>query len=225
MTSRLKVAAFGLVLMAVLALPAAAATPDIRTVTVVGSGEAEPEGLPGEWTLVVSVEHERARTALRNAAAAVGRTRSTLRAAGITDFQTDEMSLDAAIARDERVSLRGFEASTKIELAVSDVQRAATVLDRVRAAGVTQIFGPVASEEASKELARRALADGYNDAVEKAKRLAAKAGVTLGPALTIDERRTDVPLGPIIYGPGQYPRPEAPSRDVYATVTVTFAIS
>jgi uncharacterized protein YggE len=74
-------------------------------------------------------------------------------------------------------------------------------------------------------LAGRARADGYDDAVEKAKRLAAKAGVTLGPALTIDERRTDVPLGPIIYGPGLYPRPEAPSRDVYATVTVTFAIS
>src|SRR5512132_516114 len=60
MTSRLKVVAFGLVLMAVLALPAAAATPETRTITVVGSGEAEPEGLPGEWTLVVSVEHARA---------------------------------------------------------------------------------------------------------------------------------------------------------------------
>jgi uncharacterized protein YggE len=222
--SRLKLVAFGLVLIAALALPAAAATPETRTITVVGSGEAELEGLPGEWTLVVSVEHERARTALRNAAAAVGRTQSTLRAAG-TDFHTGEMALDAAIARDERVSLRGFEASTKIELALDDVQRAATVLDRVRAAGVTHVFGPAASDETSKELTRRALADGFDDAVEKAKRLTAKAGATLGPVLTIDERRTDAPLGPVFYAPGRYPRPEAPSRDVYVTVTVTFAIS
>jgi uncharacterized protein len=223
--SHLKLSAFGLVLMAVLTLPAAAATPETRTITVVGSGEAEPEGLPGEWTLIVSVEHERARTALRNAAAAVGRTQSTLRAASITDFHTGEMALDAAIVRDERLSLRGFEASTKTELSVAEVQRAATILDRVRAAGVTHIFESVEPEEASKELTRRALADGFDDAVEKAKRLAAKAGVTLGPVLTIDERRTDVPVAPIFYGLGRYPRPEAPSRDVYATVTVTFAIS
>jgi uncharacterized protein len=221
-----KLAAIGLVLLAVLALPAAAATPDARTITVVGNGEAEPEGLPGEWTLVVSVEHERARTALRNATAAVSRIQSTLRAAGVADFHAGEMSLDAAIARDERLSLRGFEASTQIELTLPDVQRAATLLDRARAAGVTQIFGPVASEETSKELTRRALADGFDDAVEKARRLAAKAGVTLGPALTIDERRTDQPFGPIFYGPGSpYPRATAPSRDVYANVTVTFAIS
>lgn len=223
--SHLRLAAFGLVLTAILALPAAAATPDMRTITVVGSGEAEPEGLPGEWTLIVSVEHERARTALRNAKAALTRTQAALRAGGMTDFRTGETTLDAEVARDERNSLRGFRASTQIELTLADVQRAATLLDRAQAAGVTQVFGPVESEETSKELTRRALADGFDDAVEKAKRLAAKAGVTLGPALTIDERRTDSPFGPIIYAPGQYPRPSAPSRDVYATVTVTFAIS
>jgi uncharacterized protein YggE len=223
--SRLRLAAFGLVLTAVLAIPAAAATPDTRTITVVGSGEAEPEGLPGEWTLIVSVEHERARTALRNARAALARTQAALRAGGVADFHTGETTLEAAVARDERNSLRGFNAATQIELALADPQRAATLLDRAQAAGVTQIFGPDPSEESSKELTRRALADGFDDAVEKAKRLAAKAGVTLGPAITIDERRTESPFGPIIYAPGQYPRPTAPSRDVYVTVTVTFAVS
>jgi uncharacterized protein len=223
--SYLRLAALGLVLVAVLALPAAAATPDTRTITVVGSGEAEPEGLAGEWTLIVSSEHERARTALRNAKAALTRTQAALRTGGVTDLHTGETTLEAEVARDERNSLRGFRASTQIELTLADPQRAATLLDRAQAAGVTQIFGPVESEETSKELTRRALADGFDDAVEKAKRLAAKAGVTLGPALTIDERRTDSPFGPIIYAPGQYPRPSAPSRDVYATVTVTFAVS
>jgi uncharacterized protein YggE len=222
---QVKLAAFGLVLLAVLALPAAAATPDTRTITVVGSGEAEPEGLAGQWTLIVSVEHERARTALRNAKAALIRTQAALRAGGATEFHTGETTLEAAVARDERNSLRGFHAATQIELALADPQRAATLLDRAQAAGVTQIFGPDPSEETTKELTRRALADGFDDALEKAKRLAAKAGVTLGPAITIDERRTDVPFGPIFYGPGQYPRPEPPSRDVYATVTVTFAVS
>jgi uncharacterized protein YggE len=220
-----KLAAFGLVLLAIFALPAAAATPDTRTITVVGSGEAEPEGLPGEWTLVVGVDHERARTALRNAKAALTRTQAALRAGGVTDFHTGETTLEAAVARDERNSFRGFSAATQIELALADPQRAATLLDRAQVAGVTQIFGPDPSEETSKELTRRALADGFDDALEKAKRLAAKAGVTLGPALTIDERRSDVPFGPIFYGPGHYPRPTAPSRDVYVTVTVTFAIS
>lgn len=222
--SRLKLAALGLVLLAVFALPAAAATPDTRTITVVGSGEAEPESLPGEWTLIVGTEHERARTALRNAKAALTRTQAALRSGGVTDFHTGETTLDAAIARDERASLRGFEAATQIELTLADPQRAAAILDRAQAAGVTQIFGPTASEETAKELTRRALADGYDDAVEKAKRLAAKAGVTLGPALTIDERRTASPYGPIFF-PSDYPRPTPPSRDVYVTVTVTFAVS
>jgi uncharacterized protein YggE len=222
---RLKLTAFGLVLLAVLALPAAAAAPDVRTITVVGSGEAEPEGLPGGWTLVVSAEHERAATALRNARAALTRAQSLLRAGGVTDFHTGELSLDAAIGRDERQSLQGFKASSEIELTLDNVQRAATLFDRVRTAGVTQIFGPAASEETTKELTRRALADGYDDAVEKAKRLAAKAGVTLGPALTIEERKSDLPVPPIIYGPTGLPQPAAPSRDVYANVTVTFAVS
>jgi uncharacterized protein len=222
----LKLAAFGLVLLAVLALPAAAATPETRTLTVVGNGEAEPESVPGNWTLVVRVEHESARTAVRNATAALSRTQSILRAAGAADFHTGQMSLNAAVAQDERQSLRGFEASAQIELTVSDAQRAATLLDRVRGAGVSQIFGPAAAEETSKELTQRALEDGFDDAVEKAKRLAAKAGVTLGPVMTIDERRTDAPFPSIVYGPGlPYPRPPAPSDDVYATVTVTFAIS
>jgi uncharacterized protein len=225
-TVPLKLAAFGLVLLAILALPAAAATPDTRTITVVGNGEAEPESVPGTWTLVVRVEHESARTALRNATAALNRTQSILRSAGAAEFHTGEMSLNAAVAQEPRQSLRGFEASTQIELTIPDAQRAATLLDRARGAGVSQIFGPAASGETTKELTRRALEDGFDDAVEEAKRLAAKAGVTLGPVMTIDERRTESPFPPIVLGPGfPYPRPSAPSDDVYATVTVTFAIS
>jgi uncharacterized protein YggE len=223
----LKLAAFGLVLLAILALPAAAATPETRTLTVVGNGEAEPESIPANWTLVVRVEHESARTAVRNATAALSRTQSILRAAGTTEFHIGKMSLNAAVAQQPPPqSLRGFEASTQIEVTLTDVPRAAALLDRVRGAGVSQIFGPVASEETSKELTRRALEDGFDDAVEEAKRLAAKAGVTLGPVLTIDERRTESPFPPNVLGPGfPYPRPSAPSDDVYATVTVTFAIS
>jgi uncharacterized protein YggE len=61
--------------------------------------------------------------------------------------------------------------------------------------------------------------------VQKAKRLAAKAGVTLGPVLTIEERISEAPFPPIVYGPGGPLQPYAPSQDVYAKVTVTFAIS
>lgn len=220
----LRLAAFGVVLLAILALPAAAATPDTRTLTVVGDGEAEPESAPGDWALVVSVEHEQARTALRSARAAVARTQSALRAGGLTAFQTGRMSVNARPAQDPNGSLRGFVASTKIEFALPDAQRAG-LLDRARAAGVTQVYGPVVSEETSQELTRRALDDGFDNAVEKAKRLAAKAGVTLGPVLTIEERRSEAPFPAIVYGPGGPLQLSAPSQDVYATVTVTFAIS
>jgi uncharacterized protein YggE len=137
------------------------------------------------------------------------------------------MSLSAAVAQQPPPqTLRGFEASTRIEVTLADVQLAAILLDQVRGAGVSQIFGPVASEETAKELTRRALEDGFDDAVEEAKRLAAKAGVALGPVMTIDERRTESPFPPLVIGPGfPYPRPSAPSDDVYATVTVTFAVS
>jgi uncharacterized protein YggE len=39
--------------------------------------------------------------------------------------------------------------------------------------------------------------------VQKAKRLAAKAGVTLGPVLTIEERRSEESFPAIVYGPGR----------------------
>jgi uncharacterized protein YggE len=121
-------------------------------------------------------------------------------------------------------SFRGFVASVQIELTVPEVQRAAALLDRVRAAGVTQVHGPVVSEETSKELDRRALADAFKDALEKAHVLAGRAGATLGPAVAINERRDESPSG-VVYAPaGPLPRLFA-SEDVYATVAVTFAIS
>jgi uncharacterized protein len=222
----LKFAAFGLVLLAVLALPAAAATPDARTITVIGNGEAEPESLPGAWTLVVSAENERAGIALRTARAAVARTEAALRASGPAEVRVGRMSLNAQQAPEPSGALRGFVASTQIELTVPDVQRAATLLDRVRLAGVRQVYGPVASDQTSKELTRRALADGFDDAVEKARQLAAKAGVTLGAVLTIEERLNQPTFPAIVYGPGgPLPRFPAPSEDVYANVTVTFAVS
>jgi uncharacterized protein len=223
-----RLVAIALLLLAVLALPAAAATPDTRSITVVGNGEAEPESVPGDWTLVVSVENERAAVALRNARAAVTRTQSALRAGGPAEFHTGRMSLEARQSPEPGggAPLRGFVASTQIELTLPDVQRAATLLDRARLAGVTQVYGPVASEETAKELTRRALADGFDDAVEKARRLAAKAGVALGAVLTIEERVNQPQFPPIIYGPGgPIPRFPAPSEDVYANVTVTFAVS
>lgn len=223
----MKLFAVGLVLAAVLALPAAAATPEMRTITVVGNGEAEAETPSGEWTLVVSVDNERARTALRSATAAVSRVRAALRAAGVTDFHADDVAIAARTAQapDDNTSFRGFVASAEIEFTLADAQRAATLLDRVRTAGVAAIYGPAPAEDTSHDLERRALADGMDDAVEKAKRLAAKAGVTLGAAVTIEERRQESPYGLLVYGPGGPFSRGAPSDDVYASVTVTFAVS
>jgi|Tabmets5t2r1_1033131.scaffolds.fasta_scaffold01344_7 uncharacterized protein len=221
----MKLSVLGLVLAAVLALPAAAATPDTRTITVIGNGEAEPESAPGEWTLVVSVDNERARTALRSATAAVTRVQAALRAAGMTDFHTDRVAIAARTAPDENASFRGFVASTEIEFTIADTHRAAVLLDRVRALGVAAIYGPTPAEGTSQELEQRALADGMDDAVEKARRLAAKAGVTLGPAVTIEERRQESPYPVVLYGPGGPLSRLAPSDDVYASVTVTFAVS
>lgn len=197
----------------------------MRTITVVGSGEAEPESVPGEWTLVVNVENEKARTALRAATAAVTRVETALRAGGVTDFHVDRPRLAARTAADESGSFRGFVASGQIEFTLADAQRAATLLDRVRTAGVAQVYGPAPAEETAEELERRALADGMDDAVEKARRLAAKVGATLGPAIEIQERRNESPYPFVVYGPGGPFLRSAPSDDVYADVTVTFAIS
>jgi uncharacterized protein YggE len=217
--------AAALVTVTLLALPAAAATPDARTITVVGTGEAEPESDPGEWTLVVSNEHVKARTALRATNAALTRVQRALRAGGVAEFQTGALSLSARSSGDQVSSLRGFVASRQIEFSLPDAQRAATVLDRAHAVGARQIYGASPTEEAIAELQRRALADGLDDATEKARRLAAKAGLVLGPILTIDERRNESPYGPGFYPGGAQERFLAPSAEAYATVTVTFAVS
>lgn len=222
---RVALTAAGLVAVTVLALPAAAATPDARTVTVVGTGEAEPESAPGEWTLVVSNEHVKARTALRATNAALTRVEAALRAGGVTEFHTGRLSLYARPSGDQVSSLRGFIASRQVEFTLADASRAAAVLDRAHAAGARQIYGAAPTEEATAELQRRALADGLDDATEKARRLAAKAGLALGPILTINEGRPESPYGPNFYPGGPAERSFAPSADAYASVTVTFAVS
>ena len=164
---------------------------------------------------------------MRTASTSLARVQAALRAAGVTDFHADRVAVAArtAPAPDENASFRGFVASAEIEFTLADPHRAATLLDRVRTAGVAAIYGPAPVEETSQELERRALADGMDDAVEKAKRLAAKAGVTLGPAIEIEERRQESPYGFVVYGPGGPFARFTPSDDVYASVTVTFAVS
>jgi uncharacterized protein YggE len=218
-----KLAAAGLALLALLALPASGAITDQRTITVIGSGEAEADTTPASWTFVARTEFPSARAAVRATNAAAARVAAALRGGGITDFRTGELSLYARPNGDDVQNLRGFVAEKKIELDLA-VQRAAPLVDSVRAAGATQITGPTLSEEALDELDHRALADSLDDATEKARRLAAKAGVTLGPVLTIEERRTQNEL-PLIYGPEGPLRLFAPTKEAYATVAVTFAIS
>jgi uncharacterized protein YggE len=203
-------AAAGLALLALTALPAAAATQDQRTIVVVAAGSVGIDG-PAQWTLGVEVKDDSARVAMRTSAATIARVRSALLRAGVP---AGHLVVSSTVGPDEQEAPGAFDAfvaERTISLTIAGPQRAALLIDKATTAGANYVSGPELSDAQQGDLNNQAIDAALDAARTKAQAVARKTGVTLGPVLAVEE------------GIG-YDGFDRYSGKFYATVAVEFAV-
>jgi len=222
--------AFLLALAAALLAPATALGAE-RTVSVQATVEREVPNDAAEVRFTVSKERPGRAAALRVVAL---RLRAVIAAAQATpgvgpgDVTTGSIS----VRRVERGKRPVYRASESVTVVTHDPASAGDLVAAGVAAGATSTRGPnffVGNREAAYDAA---LVEAFTQARTKAELLAAAAGATLGPALTIAESGNVVPVpaAPEAKGVGRdteaepSPPTKPGSSTVKATVAAVFAL-
>ena len=207
----LHLAAVGLAIAALTALPAAAAPPDGRTIVVVANASVDVADQPGAWTIAVQTEDASARKAMSASRLAFARVRVALARAGVPEAELRVTTRLVSTEDEDSEEAQGFVATKSVRVTAS-AQRAAMLIDKAAALGANYFLGPDLPDARSDEIKSRALSAAVDAARAKAEALAAKTGVALGPIL-------DVETG---FG---YDGLDPTEGKVYSTVAVVFAVS
>jgi uncharacterized protein YggE len=165
-----------------------------RTISVSGTGEVM--GKPDEARLSAGVltQAPMAAAALSANTAAMNRVFAALKAAGVPEnkIQTSNFSVQPQYPpfrpdAPENRTIIGYQVSNQVSIIVDDLSKIGPALDALVKSGANQLGGVSFSIADPKPLAERARAAAVADAMAKARTLAAAAGVTLGPLLSIQE--------------------------------------
>ena len=156
-----------------------------RRLTVTGRGEVR--AVPDVASMSIGVETE-AKTpgeALDRNAVRITAVIQRLEQAGISskDIQTSQLGIWPV--HDERQQPRrivAYRAANRLDVTLRDVGRLGAILDQVVADGANTVNGPIFSVAAPAPLLQAARDAAVADAIAKAERFAAAAGVTLGCA-------------------------------------------
>ena len=182
------------------AAPAALAKDDEpRRITV--SGRAEAEAVPDIATLSIGVETE-ARTpgeALSENAERMTAVMARLKEAGIDDrdLRTSQLGIWPIFAeRGQPRETVGYRASNQLTVTIRDIDRLGTLLDQAVADGANSVNGPTFSIADPEPLLAAARDAAVKDAIAKAERMAAAAGVELGEVISISEASGAMPILP-----------------------------
>ena len=204
-------AAVGLAVLALGALPAAAAPPSGQTLVVVASGSVDVLTQPAEWTVGVQVTDRSARKAMNATRAAIGRVRAALANAGVPGAELRVTTQLVTADEEDPDAPQGFVATKTLHLTAT-AQRASLLIDKAAALGANYFLGPDLPDAQSDEVKNRAVSAAVDAARVKAQALAAKTGLTLGTIV-------DVETG---FG---YDGIDPEEGKVYATVLVVFSAS
>ena len=166
-----------------------------RTVSV--SGEGEERGKPDSARLSAGVitQAPNAAAALTANTAAMNRVFTALKMIGIADnkIQTSNFSVQPQYAPfrpdapEPRNTITGYQVSNQVSVTLDDLDKLGPALDALVRSGANQLGGVSFAIANPKPLAERARTAAVADAAAKAKTLAAAAGVSLGPLLSIQE--------------------------------------
>jgi uncharacterized protein len=180
--------ALACVLAVLFLVPAAHAQAPERTISV--TGEATLTAANDTARVGFGVEGRGATrpVALRRSSANLRRVLTALRQLGISGRDLRTRGVSVARRRDRRGRpLPGYTARGGVSAVVRDVTRTGAVIDAAVAAGAASVSGPSFFIDDPRALLRRALVAAFADARSKAAALAAEAGLTLGPAISIRE--------------------------------------
>jgi hypothetical protein len=187
----------------VLAWPASAAdsTPLPRVVTVNGSGEVAAQPDIARVTLGVEARKPTLAEARAEVAAAVERILGLTRSLKIDPKQVNATALQVQPEyrwndKDRKRVLLGYFVARQVQVEVRDLDQLGPLLERAIDAGANQVGEPQLDSSRRKELEREALAKAVKDAQANAEVLARAAGVTLGPARTLNAA-TGMPVVPM----------------------------
>jgi hypothetical protein len=211
----------------------AAAAPRIIVVSGEGEASAKPDRAHLEGG-VVSLGAT-AQAALAANAAAMNAVFASLKRLGIPDakIQTSNFSVSPQYPpyradAPQPPKIIGYQVSNQVMVTVDDPAKVGPVLDELVKSGANQLGAisfSIADSKPVAEIARRAA---VADAATKAKTLAAAAGVTLGPLLSIQEGSvsTPVPMFAVARaGVAAAPTPIAAGEEnVRVSVSLTYAI-
>ena len=224
-----------LLLLALACAPAQAQTTETRTIAVQGTASRQVPNDTGRFTASVVIRRGSASGALSAAARRTRRVLSELGALGIArrDLRTGTVSVRRLLRFDRRTRrnrLVGYEARNSVRVTVRDLTRMGAAIDAAVSGGATGIGSLVFFVSNAKSVYREVLGAAFDDARAKAELLAARAGLTLGPARAISEGSEDFVLEPDAQGEApaspEESTPIRPGRStVEATVSVVFDAS
>ena len=225
-----------LAVLTVLAPSAAAQDEPPRRIVVTGTGEATARPDIAVISAGVVVQGGTASAALAENARAMNAVLQQLRTSGLADadVQTSEFSVTPLYEsrppeRETTAPPRiiGYQVSNRVTARVRDIDRLGAVLDALVNAGATNVDGPWFDIADPEQVLGQARDAAVADALARARRYAAAAGVRLGEIILIEETGAFVPP------PRPMMRAEAMAADVpiapgqtelSASVTITFAI-
>lgn len=226
-----------ILMLLVLAIPSAAvgqgapAPPSIVT-----RGQAILKRVPDQAWVQIAAE-TRAQTpaeAQRLAAEAMTSVQTTLKKAGIAAdaMKTSGYSLQPDIDwSGGRSRVRGYIARNQIEVRVDALDRIGPVIDAAGSSGATSMAGLRFDLKDRVAVEREALGLAVQDAMARARAIAAGAGATLGPILRIDEQGSEPPrridyMTTMRAEAAAAPTPISPGEiEIQVSVTLTVAIA
>lgn len=228
------------ILALLLGLLAASATPALaqeQTVDVVGDASLGARNDTARLAIGTRARRPTPRAALSVAAARMRRVLARVRALGVEsrDIETRFVNVIRVRVGPKGRRRTAHLASSSVAVTIRDVAIVGRVIDAAAAGGASGIGGPSFFVADTRALYRQALVAAFEVARQKAQDLAAQAGRTLGPAVSIREEgfetsvEDDAGFGGAIGAPqGRRPGRRTPIRPgttrVRAGLFVSFAL-
>jgi uncharacterized protein YggE len=201
-----------LIVVAFAASPAEAQI-TVHGISVDGAAFRQVPNDTGRFSAAVSARRQTAARALSATARATRRVLAAQRALGVAraDLRTGSVTVRKVVRRDPRtgrVHFVGYDAANRVRVTVRDLSELGEAIDAAVSAGATAISSLTLFPADTQAVYREVLGEAFDDARAKAELLAARAGVTLGPALFIDEG-SDESFGESFGGGGGEAVPES----------------
>lgn len=182
--------ALGLWFAAIMMPQPAWADDEMRRIKVTGMGEAKAVPDIAHLSIGVETEASQPSQALAENASRMQAVMARLMETGVAekDLQTSQLSIWPVYAdRQQPRKIQGYRASNQLRVTLREIERIGEILDQAVADGANTISGPGFSVANPKPLHLEARDAAVKDAIAKAERYAAAAGVTLGEVIRIDE--------------------------------------